>query len=695
MKSLYIDYETYSEVPIKHGVYAYAERAEILLMSYAIDDGPARVWDVTCENINKHPDLIEAIIDPNVTVTAHNSMFDRTISRLAANAPQIIKVMGNDVSRWRDTMVKAYSVSLPGALGTLSEIFRLAEDKAKDKEGRQLVLLFCKPRPASSKIRRATKETHPEEWKKFVNYARLDTEAMRELDKKIPAWNYRDEELALWHLDQRINDRGFMVDVDLAHKAIDAVGDEKKALAIRTRELTDDEVQAATQRAAMLKHILGSYGVELPDLQKSTLERRINDSELPIALRELLAIRLQASTTSTSKYTTLVNGVSRDGRLHGTLQFDGAGRTGRWSGRLFQPQNLPRPTLKNEVIEQGIDAVKADCADLIYDNIIELTSSAIRGCITVPRGKKLVVADLSNIEGRGLSWLAWEDWKLKAFHDFDMGNGHDLYKLSYAKSFGVKPDDVNKTQRQIGKVQELALGYEGGVGAFLTFSAAYGIDLEAMAEQAISAIPDNVLGEARSALDWTKRNKRPTFGLSDQAWIVCDSFKRSWRYAHPSIAAFWRELDDAVRTAIIYPGATKRCQSLVIRRDGAWLRIRLPSGRYLCYPDPRVDESGKITYMGMNQYSKKWGRISTYGGKLAENVTQAFSRDVLAYNMPAIEKAGYQIVLSIHDELLTEAPDSDEFTHEKLAALMSTVPPWAEGLPLAAAGFEAYRYRKD
>lgn len=723
MTTLYLDLETYCPVPIQNGTHAYAQEVEITLFAWAIDDGPVSVWDVTT-GIKAPAPLRAALRDPEVLVCAHNSHFDRTVLRHAM--PELCP----PVARWRDTMVKALAHSLPGALGDLCDILKVSNDKAKDKEGRQLVMLFCKPRPATSKVQRATRETHPAEWAKFVEYARLDIEAMREIDKKLPAWNYQGSELDLWHLDQAINDRGVLMDTTLAHCAIRAVERAQKILAARTSDLTLGVVQAATQRDALLKHLVAAYGITLPDMQQSTLERRVNDPDLPAELRELLAIRLQASTTSTAKYKTLVKGVSNDDRLRGTLQFNGASRTGRWAGRLFQPQNLPRPVLKQNRIDQGIEAMKADCEDLLFGNVMELTSSAIRGCIIAPAGKKLVVADLSNIEGRVLAWLAGEEWKLQAFADFDtvqtvegewltgpqlvalhlshqypelardekgdpIRMGHDLYKLAYAKSFGIQPEAVTKDNRQVGKVQELALGYEGGVGAFLTFAAAYSIDLEAMGEQAIGSIPQPILNEANSALAWTKLNKRPTFGLSDRAWLVCDSFKRAWRYGHPAISSLWKELEQAAVLAVSRPGVTYTCRMLKLRRDGAWLRIRLPSGRFLCYPSPQVDEAGKLSYMGVNQYSRKWSRLKTYGGKLAENVTQAVARDVLAANMPGIEAAGYEIVLSVHDENLTEAPDAPDFNADHLAGLMATNPTWAEGLPLAAAGFEAYRYRKD
>lgn len=697
MKTLWLDLETYSTVPITHGTHAYAESAEVMLFAYAIDDGPVKVWD--CTTNTKHVvrvpiDLDEALEDPEVLIYAHNSHFDRTVLRHAAPC-KVAKAAAEQPERWRDTMVKALAHSLPGSLGELCDILKVPTDKAKDKAGRQLIQLFCKPRPANSKLRRATHETHPVEWAKFVEYAALDIQAMRAVDAKLPVWNYQGDELALWHLDQRINDRGVQVDTELAAAAIRAVDRAQKILARRTSDMTLGVVQAATQRDAMLRYVLAAYGIELPDMQQSTLERRIADPDLPAELRELLGIRLQASSTSTSKYKTLAKGVSSDSRLRGTLQFNGASRTGRWAGRLFQPQNLPRPVLKQDTIDLGIGALKADCADLLFDNVMELTSSAIRGCIVAPEGKKLVVADLSNIEGRMLAWLAGEDWKLQAFRDFDAGTGPDLYNLAYARAFNVSPDNVSKDQRQIGKVQELMLGYEGGVGAYITGASTYGIDLEAMAEQAFATLPSNILSEANSALAWTKLNNRPTFDLSDRAWLVCDSFKRLWRYSNPAIAAFWPALQAAAVAAVQRPGVTFDCRMLKLRRDGAWLRIRLPSGRSLCYPSPQVDADGKLSYMGINQYSRKWSRTKTYGGKLAENVTQAASRDVLAANMPAIEQAGYQIVLTVHDEDITEAPDLDEFNAGHLAALMARNPSWADGLPLAAAGFEAYRYRKD
>lgn len=710
------DKETYSPVPLKHGTHAYAEQAEVMLFAYALEDGDVSVWDRTADQVWRltgddielaetlQPGeapvaVLEAADDPEVEWWGHNTgMFDWVVTAHAL--PWLARMVPQ--ARRRDTMVQAYCHSLPGSLGALCEVMSVSDEDAKDKRGRDLINLFCKPPAKNLKRGRATRLTHPAEWREFIIYAGKDITSMRAASKKMPMWNYAGAELKLWHLDQTINMRGVAMDLDLAEAAVAAVDREQVVLAGRTQELTAGEVESARKRDKLLAFLLAEYGVDLPDLQKSTLERRVDDPNLPWALRELLAIRLQASTTSTSKYKTLLRGASSDGRLRGTLQFCGAARTGRWAGRLFQPQNLPRPAIGSlrdealqEAIDQGIDALKLGVADLITNNVMELTSAAVRGCIVAPPGKKLVVADLSNIEGRMLAWLAGEKWKLQAFRDYDAGTGHDLYKLAYAKSFGIKPEDVDKNQRQVGKVQELALGYQGGVGAFLTFAAAYNLDLEDMAEQAIGAIPDAILDEARGMYEWTLKKRRSTFSLSERAWLVCESFKRGWRGGHPETEALWGETEAAVRRATLNPGQTVTCRRLKVRRDGAWLRIRLPSGRFLCYPAPQVDDKEQFSYMGVNQYSRKWSRIKSYGGKLVENVTQAAARDVLAASMPHVEAAGYEIVLTVHDEIITEAPDSPEYNAEHLAQLMSTNPPWADGLPLAAAGFEAHRYRKD
>lgn len=691
MKVLWLDTEVFSTTPLRNGTHIYAEAAEIILLPYAIDDGPVGVWQ--CAYDPMPDDLRAALCDHSVLIYAHNAHFDRTVMQWAGG--EVERAAADNLQRWRCTMAQALAHSLPGGLGVLGDVLGVASDQQKVKIERSLMLLFCTPRPKNQKLRRATRETHPTEWAEFVTYAGGDVVAMRACHARLPVWNYQGRELALWHLDQTINCRGLSIDMDLVNAAIRASDRAKASLAEQAQEITDGALQATTQRDALLKHLLAEYGVDLPDMQMSTLEKRLEDPALPWAVKELLQNRLQASSTTTAKYHTLQRGVSHDGRLRGGLQFCGAARTGRWAGRLFQVQNLAsRGLLPQDDIDQGIEAMLADCEHLIFDNVMHLCVSAIRGAIVAPPGKKLVCADLSNIEGRDQAWLAGEHWKLQAFREYDAGTGPDLYKLAYSKSFGVRVEDVDKEKRQVGKVQELAFGYEGGVGAWVTFALAYNIDLEAMGAKMYDTLPADLRIEAEGFLEWTRDQKRQTFGLSDRTFVTCDALKRGWRRGHANIAAYWKALAEAVREAIRAPGVTLTCGHLKIRRDGAWLRIQLPSGRHLCYPQPQVDDGGQISYMGINQYSRKWQRLKTYGGKCFENVCQAVARDVMAHNMPAIEAAGYEIVATVHDEVVCEAPDSAEFSGEHLASLLCATPPWAAGMPLAAEGFEAKRYRK-
>lgn len=691
---LWLDLETFNEADIRVGTHRYAETVEIMVVAYAIDDGPVTVLDIAGRALGSYcADFFEALALAD-EVWAHNSHFDRTMIR------HVWPEYCPELPRWRDTMVQAYAHGLPGGLDKLCSILNVPIDEAKHGRGKDLVKLFCKPRPKNMGLRRATRETHPAEWAEFLAYAGNDITAMRAVQARLPNWNYKGRELDLWHLDQRINDRGVAVDLELARAAIKVTTREAERLDAEVQDrtgycdLAGTGVESARKRDQLLAHLLEEHGVELPDMKGSTLERRLQDETLPEAVKALLRLRLDACTTSTAKYKSLVKSASSDSRLRGTLQFCGAQRTGRWAGRMFQPQNLPRvPKSLVKEVPTAIEAIKADAADLLYPNVMEISSACIRGCLVAPQGRKLVVADLSNIEGRMLAWLARESWKLAAFAAFDLGKGHDLYKIAYGKSFGVRPEDVDGDQRQLGKVQELALGYEGGVGAFVSMGAVYGVDMNEAYTPVWNAADFELQEAAIGMWKWALKKNR-TLGLTQEAYIASEIVKRAWRQANPNIVQFWADLQKAVQEAILYPKTLFTVGYLKIRRDGAWLRIGLPSGRALCYPAPQVDD-GQISYMGINQYTKKWQRLKTYGGKLAENVTQAGARDVIGNAMPIAEGAGYELVLTVHDELITEAPDSSEFNVKHLSSLLSTVPDWAPGLPLAAAGFEDYRYRKE
>lgn len=649
MNTLYLDLETYSDVPITHGTHAYAEKAEVLLTAMQWNDEPIKVWE---EFDGRH---VQFMVDSADKIVIHNSAFDRTVLRHCGVHVPVEKI--------EDTMVMALAHSLPGSLGQLCDILKVPTDKAKDKEGKKLLNLFCKPRPKNVKLRRATAETHPEEWQAFCAYACSDITAMREVYKLLPRWNWTPSERRLWLLDQTVNDRGIAVDVGLARAALRAADRSGVDLARRSNDLTDGGVKSTTQRNVLKQYIDTEHGVEMADVTKGTVTDMLK-GDLDPDLRELLVIRQQASATSPAKYRTLLQGVSADGRLRGTLQFCGAMRTGRWGGRLFQPQNLPRPTMKQAAIEAGIAAMKLDCEDLVVDNVMELCASAVRGSLVASPGKKLVISDLSNIEGRVAAWIAGEDWKLDAFKAYDKSKSEldDIYVRAYAKAFGVTPEQVidnKKTgdgmMRQLGKIMELALGFGGSIGAFSTMAKLYGVELP---EEEILRIV------------------------------------KAWRKAHPRIVSYWYDLESAVRWAVNFPGERSKLRDIEIDVVDDWLRVRLPSGRYLCYPNIAKNDND-IVYDGVNQYTRKWERIKTYGGKLFENIVQATARDVLAHGMLKAEETGYPVCLHVHDELITEVPDDVDYTVLGLSSRMGAATPWSMGLPLAAAGFETQRYRKD
>lgn len=685
MKYCYADTETYCEVPINYGAHRYAEEAEILIMTYAFDDGLVHTWDVTADGFMPK-DLYNAFHDPEIKFIFHNCLFDCVILRA---------VYGIDLpmSRVHDTMMQARTVGLPGSLDTLCGIFRISFDKAKDKKGHELIKLFCCPRPKNSKLRRATRETHPKEWQQFLDYAASDITSMRELHLSLPKWNIGPGETAIWHLNVKTDRKGLCVDTELAESAIRAIGRAKTSINAATSAATNGQVERATQRDRLIEHILREYGIILPDLQASTLERRLYDPEVPSIVKELIAQRLQISTISTSKYQTLLNCVNKDGRLRGTLEYCGAGRTGRDAARKFQSQNLPSKNLLPQVdIDRAVVLFKHDAAELLYDDIMKLASSCVRGCIIAPPGHKLNVSDLKNIEGRSAAWLAGEEWKLQAYRDFDKGIGPDLYKTNYAKSFGIHHENVDKHQRDIGKVMELFLQFMGGVGAFLTGAATYDIDLDAMADAAYPSIPAHILKEARDMWLWACK-RRQTFDLKEKTFIVCDSLKRMWREAHPEIVAMWGELKIAIGTAFAKPSSYHIVRKVKVRKVGSWLLIILPSGRALCYASPKYEYT-QFSYMGTDSKTRKWQRIKSYEGKVFENIVQATARDIFMYSLPEIDKRGYEIVLRVHDEVVCETPDIKDFSADELSDLLATNPPWAPDMPLAASGFEAYRYRK-
>lgn len=689
---LYLDTETYNaEKDISAGTYEYSRTAEVLIFTYAFNNGPVQLWD--CTQSNTMPDDLRlALEDDDVLITAHNAMFDRNVIHLAMG-------LYTRRDRWRCTMVKAYAHGLPGSLDQIGRILGLGSDKQKIQQGKRYIQRFCKPAPSNHKAERYTRETNPEEWDAFCDYAVQDTVAMREIDKRLPEWNMNESELALYHLDQTINDRGFAVDTELVTAGSRAAASEKINLANRFIELTDGKVERPTMREKFRGYLNQTFDLSLKDTKAQTFRDilKSNDDLDPI-LRELMELSIRANKTSTAKYKTLEPAVSPDNRFRGGLQYAGAARTRRWSGRTFQPQNLPSRGLPEaEDVDCYIRALKVDMHEALFDNLMLYGSAALRGVVIAPDDKKLVVSDLSNIEGRANAWLAGEKWKLDAFYAFDAGDGPDLYKVAAGRILGKNPLDITKPERNgLGKVSELAFGYQGGVGACQNFAknkmAALMPIIQASAGQFVEGARQNweIWGEERNRGSDTSYDE----------WIASEAVKLAWRDRHPAICMLWKACEEAARLAIKNVGKTytagPKLKFRLLKHAGhRYLLMRLPSGQFCCYFAPRVADDGSVSYMRVHPLTKQWQRADSYGGMFVENACQSLSRDILANGMRKAEASGYEIVLTVHDELVTETPDNDNFSVDELSSFLATNPVYAEGFPLAAAGFEASRYRKD
>jgi DNA polymerase len=631
-----------------------------------------------------------------------------------------------------DTMIRAFRHALPGSLDALCEVLGVSADNAKDKRGKALIQRFSKPTPKNYKIRRYTAETHPDEWALFIKYAVSDITAMREVFHKLPRWGNSEFEDRVLELDQLINDRGFKVDVALAEAAIEAV-EKHKAQLQEEAQLKYGGSLTGKDFLPILRELAPAHRIH--NAQKSTLNDLLADDDLPDDARTIIEMRLGAASTASTKYNPLLLGRSSDDRRRGCLQYGGAKRTLRWAGKGFQPQNLARGYYHDDELDKGISALLKGRAHRRFD-VAKLTASTVRSCIIPEAGHKFVVADYSNVEGRGLAWLAGEETALDTFRA-----GLDIYCVTAGKMFGMDPDDIKKNFkeiRQIGKACELGLGYEGGVGAFVTFAKNLGLDLIEMAKTMDGTFPDHIWAATARGYEWARiqeakrpphpgeKDDRPSYILDKKVWRTCDAIKRMWRESHPETVAFWRDLKDGILAAVRNPGRefwagahlrkngerairiwrTVETDSSGRKVPGWWLCMELPSGRILSYPgigvsvtketdeDGRVNTNVRIKYQGENQLTRQWTTLYTHGGKACENIVQALCRDLLAYAMLNVERGGYPIVLSVHDELVCETPDTPEYTVAELEKLMCALPEWAEGFPLVAEGQELKRYAK-
>lgn len=643
MKKLSIDLETYSSVDLgKSGVYKYAESEdfEILLFAYSIDDGGVKVIDLSNGEIIPK-EILSALKDESIEKWAFNANFERAcLSRFLGKR---LKPQG-----WYCTMIWSAYLGLPLSLEKVGEVLKL--DKQKMNEGKGLIRYFsipCKPTKTNGMRTRNLPHHDLEKWSTFKKYNQRDVETEMAIKKKLSAFPMPRSEWENYWIDQNINDRGILIDevlVDSAIKFDEILREENMDRAI---ELTGLENPNSPMQ---LKEWLNEKGLEIDSLAKKDVESALKNAEGDI--KEVLELRQELSKSSVRKYDAMKNVKGKDNRARGLIQFYGANRTGRYSGRLIQVQNLRRNNLKDlELARSLVKNRDFETMEILYESPSDILSQLIRTAFIAKEGTRFIISDFSAIEARVLAWLAEEQWVLDAFE-----NGEDIYCRTASRMFGVPVEKhgVNGHLRQKGKIATLACGYQGALGALKAMG---GIEM----------------------------------GLSeDELQSIVDS----WREANPNIVSLWWDIDSVVKRAV-KTRTKEKYKSLVISYEKGILFIQLPSKRRLAYPKAKIGMNRfggeSIVYEGI-VVGNKWDKIESYGGKFVENIVQAIARDILAEAMMRIEKKGFNIVMHIHDEVVIE---SDSSSIEEINEIMSIVPIWAPGLILDADGFESEFYKKD
>ena len=656
-KNLFIDVETYSSVDIKEsGAYKYIESPdfEILIIGYALDDGPVKIVDLA-QGEEMPEEFEEALLDPDCVKVAHNAVFERlSFKHIGYNVP---------AEQWYCTSVKAAYCGLPLSLDEVSKALNLTDKKLDT--GKALIKYFscpCKATRVNGMRTRNYPEHAPEKWEMYKEYNKYDVLAEREIFKRLEAYIVPDIERKMYVLDQNINDRGILVDMELAESAIAVDNTYTSILTQHAQQLTG--LENPNSPVQIRQWVEKTTGCVVMSLSKETMPDLMKEfADYPDVI-ELLNIRKKLSKTSIKKYYAMLNCAMKDHRVRGTFQFYGANRTGRWAGRLLQLQNLSKNHIPHiEVPREMIRARDWESVEMMYDDVADILSQLVRTALIASPGKVFSVADFSAIEARVISWLANEKWRMDVFR----GDGK-IYEATGAKMFNVPISAITKGSvlRDKSKISELALGYEGSLGAL-------------------------------------KRMGGEHMGLSDTEMM---SLVRKWRSANPAIVDMWKEIDEASKEAVRYQRPVScTCRNIIFDCNGEFMTIQLPSGRKLFYYGPKFKDKkiGRSTmptrvlcYQGVVQETKQWGEIDTYGGKLTENIVQAISRDLLGNSMLNLEANDYHPVCHIHDEVLCEVPEENaQAYYEEMASIMGTPPEWASDLPLRADGYTTPFYLKD
>ncbi len=645
MRTLSIDIETFSGVDlVKCGVYAYTASPdfEILLFAYAFDDEDIKIIDLASGE--KLPsEIMAALTNHSIMKTAFNAQFERICLSTYLNRYLSAK-------SWKCTAVQAATLAIPLSLEGVALVLGLNEQKMK--EGKELIRYFsmpCKATKTNGYRLRNLPHNSAEKWAEFKTYCKRDVEVERAIRKKLEKYPISNAEQEVYKLDQEINDRGVLVDLQLVTKAMECHVLHKEHTLSKAQNLTGLD---NPNSVAQLKHWLIENGVEVESLSKKVVADLAKESHGEV--EKLLNLRVQLAKTSIKKYEAIERSVCADGRVRGLLQFYGANRTGRWAGRLVQVQNLPQNHLKDLTLARNLlKNGDFNTLELLFESVPQLLSELIRTAFIPKDNHRFLVADFSAIEARVIAWLAGEKWRIEVFKTHGK-----IYEASASQMFKVPIEEITKASplRQKGKISELALGYGGSVGALTAMGA---IDM-GVGEEELQGLVD------------------------------------AWRQANPNITKLWWDIDSAALKAV-KEGTTVTVGKIKIHYESAILFITLPSGRRLSYIKPRIypNKFGRdaITYEGIGA-TKKWERIETYGPKLVENIVQAIARDLLAEAMLRIAHSGYHIVMHVHDEVVIEASANFD-SLEEVCNMMAIAPKWADGLHLRADGYECEYYRKD
>lgn len=720
MKDVELDIETYSEEDLKRaGVYRYAEHpsTELLCVCYAFKgEDVVTLWvphDVTEElltqTLTRLPKTDRILIQHDVPadlrqhieaggkVRAHNANFERIV--LNGVAGRKVDFPHLSIGQMVCTAAKMRVHGLPGALEDAASALGT---HPKDSTGKGSMLQLCKPR--SGKEPRYSMEDYPEKYAHLFSYCVDDVRAERGVDDAVPDLTAKEQ--AIWELDQRANDRGILLDTKFIADVQFLIDEYKAHLEALCREWTGFK---PTQRDKIAEWIRANGYPQLVDMAADTVRKHVKDDACPERVKDVLKLYSTYGMKAVSKYARMLEAMGTDNRIRGMFLHYGAS-PGRWSSMIVQLQNLFRPVIKDT--DNAIEAIATRDLDWIRTlytvDPMKVFASCTRGSLIASPGREILAIDYSGIESRLTAWVFNEVWKLKAFRAQDDKTGPDTYKLAYARLFQEDVADVKDWQRQIGKVLELSMGFEGGVMAFVTMASTYNMDLIELADRAWPILPPDVLEDSRWSWDWAIKRGQ-TGGLPEKVYLVCECLKRLWRAAHPAHKVGWKEMKTAAIQAVRDPGTAYAISTkkIMFKTVDQWLYMRLPSGRRIAYfrpevvqPKPQKRDNGKefipdpvLYYWGVDTDSRRWMRVATYGGRQTQNFAEGIARDLLVCGLQNLEAAGYPVLGSVHDEGLFE-PGEDHGSFEEAKKLFLAAPSWAAGLPLNAAGFRAKRYRK-